>query len=85
MVDTHAHLKAIVSPARLGVLRQVNGSVANQVRQGTRRLESLQVGHEVADGSERRQLQLHHSVRVLRKLELLGDGLALPNEREGEG
>jgi hypothetical protein len=34
VVDTHAHLKAIVRPSRLGVGGQVDGSVADEVVEG---------------------------------------------------
>mmetsp|Transcript_71567 Transcript_71567/g.215119 ORF Transcript_71567/g.215119 Transcript_71567/m.215119 type:complete len:227 (+) Transcript_71567:636-1316(+) len=67
VVHAHRHLEAVVGEARLRVGRQVDGGVADEPVEAARAEELGQVGREVLDRRQRRQLQLHR--RVVRRLQ----------------
>mmetsp|Transcript_17029 Transcript_17029/g.42548 ORF Transcript_17029/g.42548 Transcript_17029/m.42548 type:complete len:229 (-) Transcript_17029:377-1063(-) len=83
VVDTHGHFETIVGPGGFGIGGSVDGSVTDQMGQGSGALEGLEVGHKVADGLETCEFELHHRVRVLGQSNFLGDSLCLFNITTG--
>mmetsp|Transcript_13907 Transcript_13907/g.30216 ORF Transcript_13907/g.30216 Transcript_13907/m.30216 type:complete len:232 (+) Transcript_13907:725-1420(+) len=79
MVNTHAHFETIIGPGRVGVLGFVDGGVANEMVQGTRRLEGLEIIDEIANGLEVSELKLHDGVGSFGEVIILGDLLRLFN------
>mmetsp|Transcript_7369 Transcript_7369/g.15656 ORF Transcript_7369/g.15656 Transcript_7369/m.15656 type:complete len:457 (-) Transcript_7369:123-1493(-) len=87
VVHSHGHLEPIVGPGGLGVSGLVDGGVADEVVEGAGRLESLEVGDEVADGLEVAELELHGEVGALGEAAVLGHLLHLlhvPNRQDHE-